>query len=411
MIREATAKYLPPPWIEHGYYAQVVYSIMGVALGVSLGSLGIVMLAGLGLACVLRMGKMGRYVIEILRPAALLIACGVSHIAVQIVVHGSGLRDDYIREFVPWLASLVVVQHLALRHGFLHRSAMFMVLLGLSTLPYLRTFAQDPTRTGLAGITIGNPNDLGGWFAFCCVYLMIVGLETKRNWLRAVSWSTALGCLVVVALTVSRGPLFAAACALVLAFRRMLKRGFYPFFLMVVAAWVAFGLGLLDQSAARYTERGMEQSGRFSTWPVAIGRFLASPIFGVGVENLGTPDPVSGRLTTPHNSFIFFGLTSGVVPLVFFGWYWLKLARDALRLNAASHEDAAFHLPLLLYSFMTVLMLNQPFMLPWMMCSMAAISSAQFVEDVRSVVQSRRRRAERGFRYPGMPPLAGRRDG
>jgi hypothetical protein len=410
-MQPATAKYLPPSWIEYGYYGQVVYSIMGVALGVSMGSVGIVMLGGLGLACVLRMGRMGRYLLEIVRPAALLIACGVSYIAVQTLVHGNSIRGDYVREFVPWIASLVVVQHLALRPGFLHRSAMFMVVLGVATLPYLKTFAEDASRSGLAGITIGNPNDLGGWFAFCCVYLTIVGLETRRNWLRVAAWSGAVGSLVVVALTVSRGPLFAAACALVLAFRRVLKRGFYPFLLLMVAAWVAFGLGLLDQSAARYTQRGMEQSGRFSTWPIAIGRFLESPFFGVGVTRLATVDPLSGRLTTPHNSFIFIGLTSGIVPLFLFGWYWVRLGSAALRLSAASHEDAGFHLPLLMYSFLVALTLNQPFMLPWMMCTLAAVSSAQFVEDARNAVQRRRRSAERAFPYRNMTPLAGRRDG
>ena len=69
-------------------------------------------------------------------------------------------------------------------------------LVGISTLPYMKSFANDPSRVGLdKTITIANPNDLGAWFGFCSVYFTIAGLETRRNWVRAISWSTAVGCL------------------------------------------------------------------------------------------------------------------------------------------------------------------------------------------------------------------------
>ena len=383
-VDTAFLPYLPPLWLEYLYYAQVFYSIIGPIIGISFGMVGIgMLLMGAGL-CVLRMGK---YSPVMLQPIALPVACGVSYIAIQMVFHRNGVGAEYVREFVPWMAGLVLVQCLALRRGFLHRAAIVILLLGLATLPFARSFANDDGRIGLEkGISIANPNDLGAWFGFCCVYFTILGIETRRYWMRSIAWVTAAGCLLVVGLTVSRGPLLAAACGIVFAFRRVLKRGFVPFFSLLLVVWGGYASGLFDEEIAKYTQRGLEDTGRIGVWPRAIARIIESPFIGVGASHLLTPRPFGGAPVTPHNAFIFIALASGMLPLLLFVAYWMRLALEATKLNAASHEDAPFATCLLMYSLLITLNLNEPFMLPWAMMTLGSLGAAGFLLRVQRAV-------------------------
>src|SRR5262249_13069479 len=160
----------------------------------------------------------------------------------------------------------------------------------------------------------GNPNDLGAWFGFCAVYFTILGIETRRQWIRAVAFVLAGACTFVVGLTVSRAPLLAAAICVVFAFRRVLKRGFIPVLSLVIVAWIAYGAGVFDRATSLYQERGLEETGRFLVWPLAIERFLRVPLTGVGASHIDTFVPEKGIAVSPHNSFLFIALASGVVP-------------------------------------------------------------------------------------------------
>jgi O-antigen ligase len=397
------SKHLPSPSLEYWYYAQVFYSIMGSAFGLSIDLLGVAMLAALVGLCVIRMG---RYSAAMLRPVALPLACGMSFIAVQTLVHGESLRSgDYVRSFVPWMMGLVIVQYLSLRRGFLHRAAIAVLLIGLTTLPYMKSFHNDQSRTSLEGIiAIANPNDLGAWFGFCVVYFAVLGMETRRNWIRVISCLVAVGSLVVVSLTVSRAPLIAAALSVVIAFRRVLKRGFFPLLSLIVLTWIAFGLGWFDRGAELYAQRGLEETGRFLVWPAAFDRFLQSPLVGVGADNVNT-SIAGGRPITPHNSFIFLAVASGVVPLMFFIAYWVRLLIEVLEVNADSHEDAPFLIPLLPYCFLIAFNLNMVFTVQWMMATLAAVSGAEVIRRARRAaverVDGRHRSGNRGLH--GLP--------
>jgi O-antigen ligase len=383
----ANSKYAPSHWVECGYYVQVTYSILGSAIGLSLSFLGAAMLAVLGGFVAIRLG---RQLLAILRSVAMPLACGLSFVGVQLLAHGESLSgNEYVREFVPWMVGLVVVQGLALRRGFLHRFAIVAILIAIATLPYLKSFANDSTRTALSSaITIGNPNDLGAWFGFCCVYLTILGLETRRNWIRGVAWTLATGALLVVGLTVSRAPLLALACSIAFAFRRVLKRGFLPFVAFAVFACFAYGFGWFDRAASQYAHRGMEESGRFLVWPLAIERLRQSPLTGVGVAHVETYVPEQEEAVSPHNALIFIGLVSGIVPLFFFVAYWVQLFVTAFKTNASSGDEAPFQVPLLIYSFLIAMNLNSAFMVPWTMATLAAVTACGFVSKARQSVAS-----------------------
>jgi O-antigen ligase len=218
------------------------------------------------------------------------------------------------------------------------------------------------------------------------VYFAILALETRTLWVRVVAAAASVGCILVVGLTVSRTPLAAAALCIVLAFRRVLKRGFVPALSLVSMAWLAYGFGLLDQSAASYAQRGAEETGRLLVWPLAMQRFLASPLIGVGADHVRTYIPSVDAVLVPHNGFIFIALAAGAVPLLFFTAYWAWLFMISFGRDARLHEDATFHTSLLLYSFLITMGLNQVFMSPWTMGTLAAVAAGPVAVKARRVV-------------------------
>jgi O-antigen ligase len=240
--------------------------------------------------------------------------------------------------------------------------------------------AQLDRSAGAVG-GLANSNALGDWFGFCAVGLAIIAMESRRATIRAVAMVLAAGCLFVVGLTVSRGALLSVALAVLIALRRMLKRGFVPLLSICAVAWIAFAAGLFDDIAAQYGARGTEESGRFLVWPIVIGRALASPFIGVGVKNAITFVAKTEAWYTPHNGFLFMGLVSGAVPFVFFVLYWLQAGLSAVRSGAERRQDGPFHLPLLAYAFLTTLSSGLTFMVPWVVATLSSINTESAVPD------------------------------
>ena len=56
----------------------------------------------------------------------------------------------------------------------------------------------------------------------------------------------------------------------------------------------------------------------------------------MGVADVETYIPVKGMKVSPHNAFIFIALASGVVPLVFFIVYWVRLFIKGLSADAGA---------------------------------------------------------------------------
>ena len=399
--------YPPRLWLELWFFAQMFYAIMGAVLGVSIDSVGAVMMLLLGAVCFARAGS---YWTTIVRTAALPLGCAASFIFIQMFVYGESLRDtEPVKGFIIWMVSLFILHYLALARGFFHRFALAIFLTGVSTTPYLQSFRWDSSRTALDhSIAISNPNDLGAWFGFCVVYFLILGLETKRHWLRAISWTVAVGCLFIVGMTGSRGPLFAMACSLAVAYRRVLKRGFFPFLALIVAGWVAYVSGIFGRSTELYEQRAYLETGRFLVWPLAFGRFLASPFVGVGLKNLATYIPDAQASVTPHNGVLMLALSSGVVPLAFFLGYWVQLFRNVLKPVGEIVEDAPFLTSLVLYSFLIMLNLNEAYKQPWMLAVFAGIGRGiQFKVTAAKAAQHMRRLQRAAHQHARVPiPLA-----
>jgi hypothetical protein len=218
-------------------------------------------------------------------------------------------------------------------------------------------------RAGAYGTGISNSNVLGLWFGFCCVYFLVFGLETRRIVARAASWFIAFGCLYVVGLTVSRGPLLAVGIATIVTLRQTLKDSFKPLLFFVVFSWIVYESGVFDKVTYYYFARGLEETGRGIFWPIAFQRFLNSPWVGVGLAEIYTF--VGPRVNTPHNGVLFLALASGVIPAAFFLAYLFRAASGAFHSDHQQFPAAKFLLPLVTFALLEIMILDTAFMSPW----------------------------------------------
>jgi O-antigen ligase len=363
--------------VEYAYYVIISYGILANVLGLQLSRLAGGMIVVLVAFCVLHLGSRA---VTVYAPIFFPLACAVALVVIQVAVHNEPLQN--VKPFIMWFLTLILVHSLALRRGFLHRFVRVAFVIGLTVLPYLRYEGggKAVARAGLdremaVGAGLANANSLAAWFGFCGIYFMVVGIETRSLVVRMASWLGAIGCLFIVGLTVSRGGLLAFLIAAIVASRRLLKRGFIPILALVILGWLTYEAGLFQTATDSYVTRGAEETGRGIVWPLAIERFLSSPLAGVGLSNVET-HVRSGKWVSPHNCFLYIALASGIVPLVFFLAYWLGLARAAFGTNAAHTPEARFQIPLLLYTFVVSSLSNVPFMTSWAIVALSVVRTA-----------------------------------
>lgn len=351
--------WIPAREAEGVYYFVVFYSLMAQYLGIMVPLVATGIMVVLVAFCVMRLGSSFK---KVFAPIGLLLAFAISFLLVQIVVHGASVMDDYPRTIINWVMGLIIVQTLGLRRGFSHRYMVLLLVLGLIAVPFL-TFtvsgdveeARVDAELGIQG-GLAHPGGLAGWFGFCAVYFAILGLENKRGVVRVITWLVAVGCMLIVGLTVERGPLLGMAIAITIGFRGILRRGFAPLLGVIILAGVFSVSGLFDRVVSQYQQRGMEETGRETIWPAVIERILAAPLVGVGASNVPTTPGghLGDRALAPHNSFLEIALASGVLPFTFYLGFWIWAFRRAFS-RAARPVNRQFQLPFLLYLFVSVM--------------------------------------------------------
>ncbi len=362
----------PPRFFEYVYYVLMLYSAYGPVLGLHIRFFVPGLLALLVLVCGASMGPKR---LTALAPIAFALACGVSFLAIQLAWHGESLLpqgnadkpEGQLGFHLAWLMMLVVLQALLLRPGFLHRFALVNFVSGAGLLQYLKfhQYSDTVVRLGLEGVGRDNPNHLGMWGGFCAVYFFVLGIETPRMVVRVTSWIIGVGCLFIVSLTVSRGPLFAATLAVTIALRRVLKRGFISILFLLAMGGILYESGLFDQVTSYYLSRGLEESGRGLTLPVAIERFISAPLLGSGVSHLLLEVEGADQPITPHNGILHLALAGGIVPALLFVAYWLRAALGTLKAQTHQLPDAPYLLPLWVFAFLEMMIIDYAFMSDW----------------------------------------------
>jgi O-antigen ligase len=350
-----------PSWkVECAYYLATIYSILA-PLGLEVPALGGAMLLAIAATCILQLRASLK---AIYGPITLLLACAISFLCVQIVVHDVSITDQTIRPFIFWLFGLIIVPALCRRRGFSLRYPFFLFVVGAATLPFLEF---DPSKVGSAYVNLGTSlggGFLGGWFGFCAVFFAIFGYESRQRFLQIGAWLMTVGCLLVMTFSIARGTLVGTALALTVGLRSLLKRGFVPVLALVILAGIIYGSGLFDAAFSNYAERAMEETGREILWPAAIDRIFSSPLvslFGVGEPHIVfqlTPK----KYSPPHNAFLHFALSSGVVPFAFFLGFWIQAAWRCA--HAKAQEADPFRMPYLIFFFLEVMSSDLAFMSP-----------------------------------------------
>jgi hypothetical protein len=360
--------------------------MLGPGLGVSVPFIAGGMLPVLAAFCVIQLGWRATAVYA---PLKLPLAFTTSYLAVQITFHGASIMQE--NAFITWILALIIIQSLCLRRGFLHRCALVLFIIGLVTLPYLifkGSAAGGREQAAVSSTVAGafaNSNSFGAWFGFCCLYFTIVAIGAKRTGVQVASSLAAVGCLYIVGLSVSRGTLVATAIGITIALRGLLKRGFVPLLVFIIAGGIMHNFGVFDRITSHYATRGMEETGRGLVWPGAIERFLNSPLLGVGTANTETYVPGRRKPFTPHNSFIFVALSSGVLPFALFVAWWVRAAQNAFS-PGERLADAPFRLPLLVYTFVITLVSDLPFMAPWGILTFAVAMASSTPAGARRLI-------------------------
>jgi O-antigen ligase len=159
----------------------------------------------------------------------------------------------------------------------------------------------------------------------------------------------ALGLLLfaLMAFTQSRGPLLSLAATAVLWAVLHSRRRYQLMVLAVVVVAAAFLYNLFDLSV-----RGT--SYRTEIWPVAVSRFLAAPLFGLGLGG-DSPYVMSDGMVLhfPHNMLLSIAVQGGAVALALFALAVRAVFVEARRALAAGCAVPALLLVFGLVSGMT----------------------------------------------------------
>jgi O-antigen ligase len=370
----------PPALFEYVWYVILVYGALGQAWGVVIPSVNGTLLMLLAAACLFTGGVRAP---RLYAPVAFALCTGISVIAVQVFFHSEMALSNSI-PFIGWLSMVIIVQSLALRPRFLNRFALVAFAIGLACWPYiqLNVGGGGLMRARATGTAISNANVLGMWFGFCTVYFVFWGLQSRGLILRAVSWIVGLGCLYVVTLTVSRGPLLGIVLACVVGLRSALKRYFVPVLSLVLLVWLVYASGVFQETIDFYSARGAVETGRGIVWPLALQRIFDSPWTGVGFDSIFTSIR-RHKAITPHNALLYIGLAAGIIPVICYLGYLARAVTGALHIMRRVHVGEATLLPPLVVFALLEIMIGDAstFMSPWVVVVFSLAAGASQAYD------------------------------
>lgn len=372
----------PPPFLEYAWYACLFYAYLGQAWGIVIPSVGGAILMLLALTCWLTVGGQS---VRLCKPVAWSFYTVMAILAIQVLFHDTTEEAwPEVLAWVQWLALLIIVQVLSLRPKLLHHFALVALAIGVASLPYISLKSVDGVvRAWASGTGLGNPNVLGMWFGFCTVYFVFWGFQCRDRMLKIASWAVATGCLYVVMLTVSRAPLLAIVVACVVGFRSEMKRSFVPILSLVLLVCLIYMSGIFDEEIGYYTTRGTTESGREKLWERAFERVVYSPWVGVGLDDIRVQTS-SGRFVNPHNPLLHIALGAGIIPVICFLGYLVRVAIGVRRImQSVPAGEAALLPPLVTFGLLEVMQLDTTFMSPWVVVVFGYAAGAGMVAKAR----------------------------
>src|SRR5262249_35960075 len=85
-------------------------------------------------------------------------------------------------------------------------------------------------------------------------------------------------------------------------------------------------------------------------------------LFGVGESQISL-QLTARRETVPHNAFLHFALSSGVVPFAFFLAFWIQIAWRSV--HAKGQDGDSFRLPYFIFAFVMNMAGDWDIFTPW----------------------------------------------
>lgn len=366
-----------PAYLEYGWYAVLAYAMVGTAWGMVIPAMGKVSLVALAAACFLAVGSQAS---RVYAPVRWAFGAGISVVLISYVFHSeASLEESY--GYVEWVCNLLIAQTLLLRPGFLHRFAWAAFGIGVSVMPFIVGRPDGAlTRIGAAGTALSNANALAVWFGFSTVYFLFMAVQTRQAVKRGVYGVLVLGCLFMVANTVSRSAILAIVVACIMGFHSILKRHFLPLLSMMILLWGTYESGVFDALIDQYVARGTKDTGRAVVWPIALDRFLNEPWIGVGFDNIKIP--YGRKIIYPHNGLFQIALGAGVVPLICFLAYLARAATGTYRIiQMGGVGDYMMVPPLVTFAVLELMVSDRVFMSPWVVVALALTESRRGIRN------------------------------
>ncbi|GER80061.1 O-antigen ligase family protein [Candidatus Denitrolinea symbiosum] len=295
------------------------------------------------------------------------------HLLIQLFVFKTSLADPYNEPFWSWLILIIPVFVLTKRPGFFKHLAFAMFLIAvILRFDLINKPSEAYVREALySGSGIDNANDYAAWLGFCALIFWALGWK-KHGLRRLLFWGMAVGGLMLLMLTVSRGALFALVVAGMCGIRFIPKHYRVRAVIGLGIIYLIFNMIPLTKTGLQYYQlRLTEDTGRLTIWRASVQLIQLRPWLGYGTNVLGGSRNIAryGQIgilpiSSPHNPFLLLWLGSGIFPVIPFSVLWLIALRNSFRygLNVLSDLDP---FPLVVFGFITVFVANTTFAYVW----------------------------------------------
>lgn len=336
--------------LEFLFFFYLIYSNISTPLGFYIPYVAGVLLPAIAVMSLININWKGSTII----PMILIVCVAITFWTIQILVFETPFSYTYMRSFLDWVVSAVVILSLSEQNGFINRLAVVMFLIALTLLPFVNTVTEIVERQMVeTGTNLENTNTWAAWLGFCALVFWLWGWKQQKSLATIILWGLAFIAIVLMMKTVSRGALLALLIGILLGFRQIPPKRWL--LVLIVLFVFIFIINLWSPNLfSNYLSRLNEETGRQFVWPIAYREILKKPFLGYGlfkiVQRIIVP-------ITPHNGILLIWLASGAIPSILFLALWVVSIIRSLKAKwlATTSIDA---FPLIVFSFLMMNLSN-----------------------------------------------------
>jgi putative inorganic carbon (hco3(-)) transporter len=211
---------------------------------------------------------------------------------------------------------------------------------------FIHTMGMD-RMTGATSMG-GDPNSLASTIAISIPLVVGTAIVFKNYFYRIPLLVMAVGMLMILGITGSRGGFLAAIGVLIGGFV-FARNKFVTAFVIILLA-LAFWVTLPGQYQARYLtltdvdDLNQTSTGRWDIWKTGIQMFINRPLLGIGIGAFPTAHGSGafggGSWIQPHNFLVQLAAESGIVGIVvWMGLFFRNVVRNIGKLRRIGLQD------------------------------------------------------------------------